>query len=322
MGVLDFLSDLAKARTKDELGLGGMRSLLGTRGAAPESKRGEEMMRRTSTDNLPGYFDPDTREYVPWYVDLFDGGGLNKSEGLLASAQKTPSAVDMLKTNGAPVQRASQMAPGLGSQLSDMEMANRNRVGVDPRNLGGAEGYGPLSARDPRNLGGAEGYGPIPTYASTQQGILPQDYAPAERYASSQQGVMPQMQDNMPVSTPAPRESILNTLRQDVYSTGPVEALINTFGNSSPAPEGFNQNVRNSDGTSFIPYGVPKPGQGLGVETFGSGNIFNNQAYMMEHPEFPKFVDIMKSMGNESVLQNPEQASFVFNNYLKQIGYN
>ena len=283
MGIFDFLSDLSKARTKDELGLGGMRSLLGTRGAAPDSKRGEEMMRRTSTDNLPGYFDPETREYVPWYVDLFDGGGLNKSEGLLASdAQKTPSAVDMLKTNGAPVQRASQMAPGLGSQLSDMEMANRNRVGVDPRNLGGSEGYGP-----------------IPVYASTQQGILPQDYAPAERYALSQQGVMPQMQDNMPVSTPAPRESTLNTLRENVYTVGPIEAMVNAYNNRPDIP-------------------LTQPSAGYE----DTPRLSEMQSPMMQHPAFPQFVDIMKSMGNESVLQNPEQASFVFNNYLKQIGYN
>jgi len=136
MGVLDFLSDLSKARSRDELGLGGMRSLLGTRGAAPEGKRGDEMMSRTSSDSLPGYFDPETREYVPWYVDLFDGGGLNKSEGLLSDAQKVTTAVDMLNTNGAPVKRAGQMAPGLGSQLSDMEMANRNRAAQMAPSLG------------------------------------------------------------------------------------------------------------------------------------------------------------------------------------------
>lgn len=123
MGVLDFLSDLSKASRKDELGLGGMRSLLGTRGAAPEGKRGDEMMSRTSSDSLPGYFDPQTREYVPWYVDLFDGGGLNKSEGLLSDAQKVTTAVDMLDTNGAPVQRASQMAPG-------SDMPNTSMTGI------------------------------------------------------------------------------------------------------------------------------------------------------------------------------------------------
>ena len=298
MGVLDFLSDLSKARSRDELGLGGMRSLLGTRGAAPEGKRGDEMMSRTSSDSLPGYFDPETREYVPWYVDLFDGGGLNRSEGLLSDAQKVTTAVDMLNTNGAPVQRAGQMAPGLSSQLSDMEMANRNRVGVDPRNLGGAEGYGPMSARDPRNLGGAEGYGPIPTYASTQQGILPQDYAPAERYASSQQGVMPQMQDNMPVGAAKPRDSTLNTLRKNVYSVGPIEAMVNAYNNRPDIP--LTQPYAGGDDTP---------------------RLSEMQTSMMQHPAFPQFVDIMKRMGNESVLQDPSQASFVFNNYLKQIGY-
>ena len=298
MGVLDFLSDLSKASRKDELGLGGMRSLLGTRGAAPEGKRGDEMMSRTSSDSLPGYFDPETREYVPWYVDLFDGGGLNKSEGLLSDAQKVTTAVDLLNTNGAPVQRAGQMAPGLGSQLSDMEMANRNRVGVDPRNLGGAEGYGPMSARDPRNLGGAEGYGPIPTYASTQQGILPQDYAPAERYASSQQGVMPQMQDNMPVGAAKPRDSTLNTLRKNVYTVGPIDAMVNAYNNRPDIP--LTQPFAGRDDTP---------------------RLSEMQSPMMQHPAFPQFVNIMKRMGNESVLQDPSQALFVFNNYLKQIGY-
>ena len=298
MGVLDFLSDLSKASRKDELGLGGMRSLLGTRGAAPEGKRGDEMMSRTSSDSLPGYFDPETREYVPWYVDLFDGGGLNKSDGLLSDAQKVTTAVDLLNTNGAPVQRAGQMAPGLGSQLSDMEMANRNRVGVDPRNLGGAEGYGPMSARDPRNLGGAEGYGPIPTYASTQQGILPQDYAPAERYASSQQGVMPQMQDNMPVGAAKPRDSTLNTLRKNVYTVGPIDAMVNAYNNRPDIP--LTQPFAGRDDTP---------------------RLSEMQSPMMQHPAFPQFVNIMKRMGNESVLQDPSQASFVFNNYLKQIGY-
>jgi hypothetical protein len=174
------------------------------------------------------------------------------------------------------------MAPGLGSQLSDMEMANRNRVGVDPRNLGGSEGYGP-----------------IPVYASTQQGILPQDYAPAERYALSQQGVMPQMQDNMPVSTPAPRESTLNTLRENVYTVGPIEAMVNAYNNRPDIP-------------------LTQPSAGYE----DTPRLSEMQSPMTQHPAFPQFVDIMKSMGNESVLQNPEQASFVFNNYLKQIGYN
>ena len=252
MGIFDFLSDLSKARTKDERGLGGMRSLLGTRGAAPDSKRGEEMMRRTSTDNLPGYFDPETREYVPWYVDLFDGGGLNKSEGLLANdAQKTPSAVDMLKTNGAPVQRASQMAPG---SLEPFGGAGPN---IPEGPLGPFGGAGPRIANgDPRNLGGSEGYG--------QTGVSPLD-----PFGGAGPRIAPQQ---APAPAPAPQQA-------------PAQA---------PFTPGYEDTPRLSE----------------------------MQSPMMQHPAFPQFVDIMKSMGNESVLQNPEQASFVFNNYLKQIGYN
>ena len=294
MGIFDFLGDLSSKRSK-ELGLGGIQSLLGTRRAAQAGAIGDEMMGITNKDSLPGYFNEQTREYVPWYVDLFDGGGLNKA-GAVAEQEAAQSMAARTMPGGAPMAQPGLLA---NNQLSDMERANRSRVGVDPRNLGGSEGYGPLPARDPRNLGGSEGYGPIPTYASTQQGILPQDYAPAERYASSQQGVMPQMQDNMPVSTPAPRESTLNTLRENVYSVGPIEAMRNAYNNRPDIP--LTQPFAGRDDTP---------------------RLSDMQSPMMQHPAFPQFVDIMKRMGNESVLQNPEQASFVFNNYLKQIGYN
>jgi hypothetical protein len=195
MGVLDFLSDLSKARSRDELGLGGMRSLLGTRGAAPEGKRGDEMMSRTSSDSLPGYFDPETREYVPWYVDLFDGGGLNKSEGLLSDAQKVTTAVDMLKTNGAPVQRAGQMAPG-------SDMPNTGMTGIpgytlpqsDMPNTGmtGIPGY-TLPQSDMPNTGmtGIPGY------------TLPQAPAPAPAPARQGTQVIPASGGNMAINTPA-----------------------------------------------------------------------------------------------------------------------
>ena len=201
MGVLDFLSDLSKASRKDELGLGGMRSLLGTRGAAPEGKRGDEMMSRTSSDSLPGYFDPETREYVPWYVDLFDGGGLNKSEGLLSDAQKVTTAVDMLKTNGAPVKRAGQMAPGA---LEPFGGAGPN---IPEGPLGPFGGAGPRIANgDPRNLGGASGYG--------QTGVSPLDpFGGAGPQIATQpmparQGtqVIPASGGNMAINTPAAQD--------------------------------------------------------------------------------------------------------------------
>ena len=160
MGIFDFLGDLSSKRSK-ELGLGGLQSLLGTRGAAKAGDTGDEMMKITGGDSLPGYYNQETREYVPWYVDLFDGGGLNAAGGAAsAEAAGMPAAGASLLGGGAQPGPNVQPGPALGSQLSDMERLNR-MPGVDPRNLGGAEGYGPMSARDPRNLGGAEGYGPM-----------------------------------------------------------------------------------------------------------------------------------------------------------------
>ena len=191
MGVLDFLSDLSKASKKDELGLGGMRSLLGTRGAAPQGKRGDEMMSRTSSDSLPGYFDPETREYVPWYVDLFDGGGLNKSEGLLSDAQKVTTAVDMLNTKRAPVQRAGQMAPGSdmpntgmtgipGYTLPQFDMPNTGMTGIPGYTL-------PQSDMPNTGMTGIPGY------------TLPQAPAPAQQGTQ----VIPASGGNMAINTPA-----------------------------------------------------------------------------------------------------------------------
>ena len=51
-----------------------------------------------------------------------------------------------------------------------------------------------------------------------------------------QQGVLPQMQDNVPMSTPRPRESALNTLRENVYSVGPIDAYRNALNNRPDIP--------------------------------------------------------------------------------------
>ena len=156
MGIFDFLGDLSSKRSK-ELGLGGLQSLLGTRGAAQAGAIGDEMIGITNKDSLPGYFNEQTREYVPWYVDLFDGGGLNAAGGQ-AKQEAAQSGAMGVTPGGAPVQspgllqtrlgnqlsdmemanrnRAAQMAPGLGSQLSDMEMANRNRAAQMAPGLG------------------------------------------------------------------------------------------------------------------------------------------------------------------------------------------
>lgn len=170
MGIFDFLGDISSKRSK-ELGLGGLQSLLGTRGAAQAGAIGDEMIGITNQDSLPGYFNEQTREYVPWYVDLFDGGGLNAAggqaekeaaqsgamgvtpggaPGLLANNQFSdmerrqrsnplepfggsgPAIQDTPDTSyytpPSSMQMPSPASPGLGSQLSDMEMANRNRA--------------------------------------------------------------------------------------------------------------------------------------------------------------------------------------------------
>ena len=280
MGVLDFLSDLSKAGKKDELGLGGMRSLLGTRGAAPQGERGDEMMSRTSSDSLPGYFDPETREYVPWYVDLFDGGGLNRSEGLLSNAQKVTTAVDMLNTNGAPVQRAGQMAPGLGSQLSDMERMQRANP-LEP--FGGS---GPAMQDTPDTS----------YYTPPSSMQMPAQTAPGlgSQLSNMESARLDEAKRRFEADRVSNTMSNIKDPRLKMESTG--------YGRSPYILENF---TRKTD---------------LGAAGYGPmGQAM--QSPMMQHPAFPQFVDIMKRAGKESVLQNPEQASFVFNNYLKQIGY-
>ena len=91
MGIFDFLGDISSKRSK-ELGLGGLQSLLGTRGAAQSGAIGDEMIGITNKDSLPGYFNEQTREYVPWYVDLFDGGGLNAARGQAQEETAIPGA--------------------------------------------------------------------------------------------------------------------------------------------------------------------------------------------------------------------------------------
>ena len=253
MGIFDFLSDLSSKRGK-ELDLGGLKSLLGTRKAAEAGARGDEMMKITGGDSLPGYFNPETREYVPWYVDLFDGGGLNQSEGLLGKdAQEIPSAVGLLETNGAPVQRAEQMRP---------------QMRPDPLDPFG--GSGPNIPEHP--LGPFGGSGP---------NIPPQQMQPAPQAV--------------------PRDSVLNNLRKEVYTTGPIEAISSIF-NGSPTPD------------------VPMTQPFAGVDD--TPRLSEMQTSIVQHPKFPEFINMIKSIGGESELQDPQRAALIFEGYLKQMGYN
>ena len=215
MGIFDFLGDLSSKRSK-ELGLGGLQSLLGTRGAAQAGAIGDEMIGITNKDSLPGYFNEQTREYVPWYVDLFDGGGLNAA-GTMAEQEAAQSMAARTMPGGAPMAQPGLLA---NNQLSDMERANRSRVGVDPRNLGGTEGYGPMSARDPRNLGGAEGYGPMRQASAPSTGMtgIPGYTLPQNQAARGGTQSIPASGGNMAINTPAAQNRDQMIADQQAYN--------------------------------------------------------------------------------------------------------
>jgi len=209
MGIFDFLGDISSKRSK-ELGLGGLQSLLGTRGAAQAGAIGDEMIGITNKDSLPGYFNEQTREYVPWYVDLFDGGGLNKA-GTMAEQEAAQSMAAKAMPGGAPMAQPGLLA---NNQLSDMERVNRSRVGVDPRNLGGTEGYGPMPARDPRNLGGTEGYGPMGQARAPRTGMTG---IPGYTLPLSPQAI-PASGGNMAINTPAAQNRDRMIADQQAYN--------------------------------------------------------------------------------------------------------
>ena len=275
----------------ENLGLGGLPSFLGTREDAAAGKRGDAQIAATLTDSLPGYFNPETRDYVPWYVDLFDGGGINRSAGMLDA--------------GSGVQ--SQAVGGL---MSPMRPTMRPEGPLGP--FGGA---GPNIPEGP--LGPFGGAGPrvqdtpdTSYYTQPSSMQMPVQASPAVPYASTQQGVMPQMQDNMPVSTPAPRESTLNTLRENVYSVGPIEAMINAYKNRQETPPAQSSPTQvPAPAPAQSGQSVPASGGNMAINTPAAQGrdqmIADQQAYVHEqkiksHPLYPQYVDFL----NRSKLSN------------------
>ena len=292
MGIFDFLGDLSSKRSR-ELGLGGLQSLLGTRGAAQAGAIGDEMIGITNQDSLPGYFNEQTREYVPWYVDLFDGGGLNAAGSVAEQeAAQSKAAAAGAMPGGAPVQSPGLLQTRLGNQLSDMEMANRNRAAQMPPGLGSQ-----LSDMEMANRNRAAQMAP-----SLGSQLSDMEMANRNRVAQMTPGLGGQLSDMEMANrnrVAGPRESTLNTLRENVYSVGPIDAYRNALNNRPDIP--LTQPFAGRDDTP---------------------RLSEMQTPMMQHPAFPQFVDIMKKMGNESAIQDPAQAQMIFNNYLKQIGYN
>ena len=301
-----------QASNSQDLGLGGLQSFLGTRGPAAQSELGNAQMQATLTDNLPGYFDPATREYVPWYVDMFNGGGFNSAGGEDAQAQ---AALPSAQASASPRQISPQARPV-----------------SDPRNLGGSEGYGPMGI-DPRNLGGSEGYGQqgtpfspnaVPDDPYTDQalysappasGILspPAEAAPTTssedsfldrllsgEIAASNRAALDGDVENEAFVNPTPsvnnnvqpelRDSVINDLRKDVYTTGPVEGLLNWLKGDS---EGINSDQQIKDYQS---------------------NYDERQRNMPYNPKYGVFYNEMKNSGAD--INNPD----VFDQWLKQRG--
>lgn len=250
MGIFDFLGDLSSKRSK-ELGLGGLQSLLGTRGAAQAGAIGDEMIGITNKDSLPGYFNEQTREYVPWYVDLFDGGGLNAA-GTVAEqeAAQSKAAAAGAMPGGAPMAQPGLLRPRARQNPLDPFGGAGPAIPEGP--LGPFGGAGPrISGGDPRQMGGASGYG--------QTGVSPLD-----PFGGAGPAIPEQAQ------APAP----------------------------APAPAA----------TPFTPAFESTP------------RLSEMQTPMMQHPAFPKFVELMKQQGHGSSLQNPRFLQTVFNNYLRLEG--
>lgn len=279
MGIFDFLGDISSKRSK-ELGLGGLQSLLGTRGAAQAGAIGDEMIGITNKDSLPGYFNEQTREYVPWYVDLFDGGGLNAAGGQ-SKQEAAQSGAMGVTPGGAPVQSPGLLRPQ--ARRDPLEQFGGAGPTIPEGPLGPFGGAGPAIQDTPDTS--------YYTPPSSMQMPTPAMPAPA------QQGVLPQMQDNMPMSSSRPRESTLNTLRENVYSVGPIDAYRNALNNRPDIP--LTQPFAGRDNTP---------------------RLSEMQNPMMQHPAFPKFVDILKRSANERVLQDPRLMQETFNNYLRLEG--
>ena len=213
MGIFDFLGDLSSKRSK-ELGLGGLQSLLGTRGAAQSGAIGDEMIGITNKDSLPGYFNEQTREYVPWYVDLFDGGGLNAAGGV-AEQEAAQSMAAKAMPGGAPMAQPGLLRPrarpnplepfgGAGPAIQDTPDTSYY---TPPSSM-------QMPARDPSNLGGTKGYGPMGQARAPSTGMTG---IPGYTLPPSPQSI-PASGGNMAINTPAAQGRDQMIADQQAYS--------------------------------------------------------------------------------------------------------
>ena len=300
------------------LGLGGLPSFLGTREDAAVGKRGDAQIAATLTDSLPGYFNPETRDYVPWYVDLFDGGGINRSAGMLdagsnAQGQAVGGVMSPMRPTARPEGLLTSDMPNTGMTgipgytLPQSDMPNTGMTGIPGYTLPQAPASltpDPPVVRDKwsgRMFVDERGK-PFDTELWQPEPNQPgrfrdEDYQrPPQNptIAMPQEPTVPSLPN---MATPAPRNSTLGTLRENVYSVGPIEAYRNALNNRPDIP--LTQPYAGGDDTP---------------------RLSEMQSPMMQHPAFPRFVELMKRTGNESSLQNPDLAQKVFNNYLRLEG--
>ena len=138
---------------RGELIMKGIDKLFGMFPPKTEEEKAAKSELEYFLDAQPDSVLPDFFKYIPDAVQVQEylkGRADRKMEGLAReSAELAASERD---------------AAGITRSLTPEEVNARNNVaGTDPRELGGAEGYGSVGtpATDPRNLGGAEGYGGV-----------------------------------------------------------------------------------------------------------------------------------------------------------------
>ena len=293
-----------QASNSPDLGLGGWQSFLGTRGPAAQSELGNAQMQATLTDNLPGYFDPATREYVPWYVDMFNGGGFNSAGGEDGQAQAaSPSA----QASASPRQISPQARP-----VSDPRNLGGSEgygpIGIDPRNLGGSEGYGPMGI-DPRNLGGSEGYGPM--------GIDPRNLGGSEGY-----GPMGIDLRNLGGSegygqqgTPFPPNAVPDNPYTDqaLYSAPPASGMLSLPAQTAPTTSSEDSFLNRLLSGEIASLNRAALNGDVETEAFVKPTLPDNNVQPMPqdnlntNPEYQEFIRLLENAGGfDRELQDPE----------------
>jgi hypothetical protein len=309
-----------------DLGLGGLPSFLGTREDAAVGKRGDAQIAATLTDSLPGYFNPETRDYVPWYVDLFDGGGINRSAGMLdagsnAQGQAVGGVMSPMRPTARPEGLLTSDMPDTGMTgipgytLPRSDMPDTGMTGIPGYTLPQAPASltpdppvvrdkwsGRMFVDERGKPFDTELWQPEPNQPGRFRGT---DY---ERPPQNPTITMPQeptVPSLLNMATPAPRNSTLGTLRENVYSVGPIEAFINAFTNGSDTPPAQSSSTQ-VPAPAQSGQSVPASGGNMAINTpaaQGRDQMIADQQMLVEeqaikkHPRYSEYVDFLNRYG-------------------------